>query len=707
MLESLADSLAIAARQLPVQLVSRGEIRRLARLAKRLAPVHCAGFEVRLSNGARHVDLQQRITPRDSEPARLVTHLRQAGLANRPGWRRIASFMQAWPVRSELGAVVECWLEYEPEAERSAPPSLFLSIDRRLGAIRGASACSSVLARCLSAPALREARSALRLVARRLPEGAKICDLGLMARWPASLRVNVGGLNAAGIEQLLSALGWEAPQLERIALLAREIEPTARHLKLALDWHGGWLRRAGIEIVPGGDPELPIAKEELGRWRQLLAVLRTRRLCDARRAAALLAWPGEESPAECPLDWPASLILESLVRGVDAFSMIGRRLSHVKIDFPPGEPPLAKAYFGFGRLWEGAPPRRGGRGSTRTLAAAIAASASFLLDARDSGGTWRDFEAIREGSDEWVCAYVAAALARRGGTAARHAARTAWWRLARLRTEAGWGYNARIPVDADSTSWVLRLAASLGKGRVPALKETYALVRAHRDPAGGVSSFLPDALGASPGQVPVELVGWCMAHAEVTAAAGALHGFAGSSARWLARAQRPEGSWRSYWYDEDAFASAFAAEHLATRRDPVSRRALARAARWAAARVAADGSVPAAGLAGGSPFAAACCLRILLSARLAQDSGRAVERIAMWLLAEQLPNGGWRGSAPLRETRPADSDPQSFGERQGFAWDERSLFTTATVLEALGALAERRRPAARRRSGAGASASRA
>jgi len=694
MRESLADSLAIAARHLPSGLVPQADAGRLLRLARRLAPVHCAGFEVRLNGGTRRVDLQQRITPRDAEPARLAAHLRRERLETHPGWRRLAAFMRAWPTHGDLAAIIECWLEFEPDAGRSSPPSLFLSLERSLDAAQGAHACARALALLMPAFSARRVLGVLREIARLLPAGARMFDIGLMARVPAALRVNIGGVAAPEIGHVLAALGWAPVDRERIEVLARAVGPHARHLKLALDWHGGWLPRAGIEILPGADPELPVAAVERERWRRLLGLLHAMRLCDARRAAALLGWPGEEMPPECPLGWPASLILESLVRGPDTFSVLGRRLSHLKIDFVPGRLPAAKAYFGFGRLWRGAPSRRGTRGQASSLRAAIARAASFLLVGQEASGAWRDFGAIREGSNEWVSARVAAALARHGGTAGRRAARAAWTRLRGLRREAGWGYDARFTADADSTSWALRLAATLGQRRAPGLRAARGLLREHRDRQGGVATFLPEALGARPGRVPEALAGWCAAHAEVTAAAGALRGFARSSATWLAGEQRPDGSWHSYWYDEDAFATALAAEHLATRPDQTSRRAAQRAARWAALRIAADGPVAAAGLPGGSAFAGACCLRILLCAPPTDDARRAIERVSAWLLAGQLANGGWRSSAPLRVPQPGDRHPATFGERQGFAWDEKGLFTTATVLEALGALAEQRRSAA-------------
>ena len=131
MSESLADSLAIAARSLPAELVPRADRARLRRLAKRLAPIHCAGFECRLTGASGRVDLQQRITPRDAEPGRLAACLLATGLCAQAPWRRIRDFMLAWTQGELARHVDECWLEYELAGGRAAPPSVFLSFARR------------------------------------------------------------------------------------------------------------------------------------------------------------------------------------------------------------------------------------------------------------------------------------------------------------------------------------------------------------------------------------------------------------------------------------------------------------------------------------------------------------------------------------------------------------------------------------------------
>src|SRR4051794_37877312 len=101
-----------------------------------------------------------------------------------------------------------------------------------------------------------------------------------------------------------------------------------------------------------------------------------------------------------------------------------------------------------------------------SLDAAIAKAGNFLLGAQDANGGWRDFLLPAGFSDSWVTAYVAEALAGSGTRDARflQAARRGWTFLHTTEIAGGgWSYNPKVPGDADSTLWGLRLATALGE----------------------------------------------------------------------------------------------------------------------------------------------------------------------------------------------------------------------------------------------------
>ncbi len=69
--------------------------------------------------------------------------------------------------------------------------------------------------------------------------------------------------------------------------------------------------------------------------------------------------------------------------------------------------------------------------------------------------------------------------------AAGTAAREALDLLLGRRESGGWGYHALLPADADTTTWVLRLAAAVGAPEAPRLVEARAFVASQTDDEGG------------------------------------------------------------------------------------------------------------------------------------------------------------------------------------------------------------------------------
>jgi hypothetical protein len=423
------------------------------------------------------------------------------------------------------------------------------------------------------------------------------------------------------------------------------------------------------------------------RWERFLDDLVERGWCTPAKRAALLAWPGVTLPGEISDPWPAHLVHESLRQPADHLTSLDRRLNHVKLTYSPAQAIEAKAYFGFrhARLRPTAEPgeattprlrRRNGGG----LPAAITAAADFLVAARVRGW-WRDFTGdadwVTGWGDEWVTAYVGAALAATPHDAGRAAAQEAWRLLVERRQPcAGWGYNRFGPVDADSTAWGARLAAAIGAvGSWPA-RNARATLAQHVLSDGGITTYRATAC---PRPTEEHLTppngsnaGWCRtSHACVTAGAAPIVGE--PALDYLRTAQSADGNWRGYWWGDDEYATALAAEALAATGRPDDALCVTAAAEWAGARVGDDGAI------GDSPFATALGLRILELDGGAQEPA---ERAHRWLLDRQEADGGWRASARLQNPRPDITDPSSRPPAAATI-DEARTFTTATVLTAL------------------------
>jgi len=127
--------------------------------------------------------------------------------------------------------------------------------------------------------------------------------------------------------------------------------------------------------------------------------------------------------------------------------VIDRRLSHVKLSCVPGQASSAKAYFGYGHLWQSdrrdrapGPPSRPARRPAPTILEATERAVAYTLGKRTQGGWWWGFFGTPdvEFSDEWLTAYVAQVPARTGHERAAGAAHEAPVLLLTVPRRAGW-----------------------------------------------------------------------------------------------------------------------------------------------------------------------------------------------------------------------------------------------------------------------------
>ncbi len=147
---------------------------------------------------------------------------------------------------------------------------------------------------------------------------------------------------------------------------------------------------------------------------------------------------------------------------------------------------------------------------------------------------------------------------------------------------------------------------------------------------------------------------------------------------FLRNSQQPDGSWEAYWWEDDEYPTALAAEALVAHAHPGDERRVDAAVRWARRRLSAEGAVD------NSPFATGWCVRLL---RLRSDDSTTraeMERAIRWLVDHQDSDGGWPASARLIAPRP-DVTRRSAGDAPppATSLDEGRTYTTASVLSAL------------------------
>jgi hypothetical protein len=492
------------------------------------------------------------------------------------------------------------------------------------------------------------------------------------------LRINVRLPENGLVRPYLEAIGWDGG-LDACATLVAEMRSLADGLTLCLDVADEVAPRLGMECHLSHQP--PVEP----RWKTLLDELVARGWCTPAKRDAILGWPGRVTPADGMGVWPARLVHAELRVPGDHFTNLEKLITHVKVTREPTGAVEAKAYFGFLHAWlrpeleTDASVRKSPPSHSRSpgVSGAVDGATEFLLESRTRAGWWRDFSSFKD-SDEWVSAYVAVVLSALPDPRAIDAARRTWELLVdRRRPTAGWGWNRRLPVDADSTGYVLRLAAALGLlGTPPAVAATRLLLD-HAQPDGGLTTYLPETsphLASRRIRSPNgSYDGWCRtSHPCVTAAAAP---FAGErQLDFLRRVQRGDGSWEPYWGDDDEYATALAAEALAAADAKGDARRINAAVGWGIKREERVGE---------SAFATAWCLRLALLRPDDAEARRSVGRAVRLLLDTQEGDGGWRASARLLAPRPDLEVRRVVGADTAATLDDMRFFTTATVLSAL------------------------
>lgn len=142
-------------------------------------------------------------------------------------------------------------------------------------------------------------------------------------------------------------------------------------------------------------------------------------------------------------------------------------------------------------------------------------AARFLLARQDSDGGWRDFLCKPGRSEAWVTAYIGARLlpllrvpALRSLAPTLEAALVGASELLRRIADdrGGWGYNRNTAIDADSTAHAVLFLTALG---VPVSLRSYSTLASFQLQDGSFATY-------SPGGPPS---GWACGHPDVTAVA--------------------------------------------------------------------------------------------------------------------------------------------------------------------------------------------
>jgi hypothetical protein len=264
------------------------------------------------------------------------------------------------------------------------------------------------------------------------------------------------------------------------------------------------------------------------------------------------------------------------------------------------------------------------------------------------------------------------------------------------QVDGGWGYNADVPSDADSTACGLLFLSRLGRDAdTRACERAAARLRLHQhSSSGGISTFADAApirrfMGVG---WWMRFGGWCQPHVEVTAmaarawqATAAHRGAAESKSAWryVRSAQCADGGWNAYWWVSGHYATLQAVELALLMGDL---HAVQRAGEWAAKSQSADGAWC-------SPAAPTCAFTTALGLSILVHAGaspKAVDSAVRRLATLQDADGGWPTHPIMRIPLPSDKAPN----RARHGWlgrhgrgicvqDQHRCFTTAVCIDAL------------------------
>ena len=664
---------------LPASLVHESRLAPLKESARLFPQVLRIGIECRM-DGEAQVDLQQCLLRDKDDLAYISDWLHSLQVMDDEEWTALCSFFRKWadPSGAYYRGIREIFLEMDVLSGKRSVPLLFFSLDQE-----DPHTTNSFLVKVLQ-ETLGGHRAFYPLLQRcfaSCPDNASVFFAGIQfSRQTDAIRVNIRNLYPGQVIPFLRSLGYDY-ETEGLERWIPFVYGLCDRVRVCIDLGKAVYPKVGFECLwddqPGQDT----------RWEFFLHELTGQGICLREKAEAVLSWDGELFP-DASVSWPEHIWLRSLSRPPDELACLKKKVSHLKLSVDRLKNPELKAYLGYGNVWLKAAPEAGGNalpapvketaGTTAALMDTAAGKACrFILDKQLQSGFWTDFFLPAGKSDEWVTAYTGYHLSFLQAPETDKALSRAWEVLKlRCRAGKGWGYNVRTPADADSTVW-----AHLFSGRLPGsdavCAQTGALLAQYILPSGAVTTY-PEKDGIReytrlPAGASFE--GWQHAHVCVTAP----YALAGETQAivYLAGAQGQDGSFRSYWWTSDAYATAIAVEALAMQAGSSSGAIIGKAVRWALDRLGSslDSQAP-------SAFDIAMLVRILLLSPDKEITAGAIRRGIGHLVNTQLDDGSWRASAGLRVPMPDTIKPEESGNN----WvinDQNRIFTTITVLAAL------------------------
>jgi squalene cyclase len=314
------------------------------------------------------------------------------------------------------------------------------------------------------------------------------------------------------------------------------------------------------------------------------------------------------------------------------------------------------------------------------------------LFSKNVNGQWRGFPTLAGESDIWVTGFVLAHIYNL--CEQQDAIKEPQKFLLRSRhSSGGWSYSAKVPPDADSTSWCLMALHSCKELSGLELEKATTFLWSHFTNPGvstyGINSGIREFISAPDNET---IAGWTSIHSDVSIAAVLADKENGESMgilNWLSNLQTNTGFFNAYWWRGPHYTTTLLLRALTQLKLQLPfERATKIAAALANAQLS-DGGFGLDSSTNKNSFTTALALESFSHlSYLRQDKESA--NCGKALLNLQNENGGWSGDYILRIPTPFVIDPNQVeswsyvhGGGNCFIEDKDGIFATAMACYAL------------------------
>ena len=351
-----SDYLASVAPHVSEELISSQNFADIKNLAQQLTGnlTSFFGFESRLTSKNAKSDYLIAVSSQKGEREALLNIIKNKELPdaflNRKEWKNIGNLIEKWadPTSILYNSVLGLWLEFDIHERNSEipVPSIFLqTIPLRIDSAEDIEKCRWVteiaLPKLIGQKVSEKLENKFFDALKKLPKKASVFHVAsMLSRNSEGLRLVIKRINPDDIVPYLESLGWKDED-DGLKNLIDELKKYSNCIRLHLSLSDNVDSKVGLECFNSPDQY-----HKVKGWEEFFNHLVEKGACLPSLKSALLNFPGvtlEDQSSEFSFEsYQPSVKLPDN----DFSKAIVRYISHIKINYKPGKPIVAKAYTG-------------------------------------------------------------------------------------------------------------------------------------------------------------------------------------------------------------------------------------------------------------------------------------------------------------------------------------------------------------------------